>query len=93
MQCSVITVVIILTVITSTTTTTTTTGGVGRDESCPLQIVADEAVLSTKDVKKWAGEAVYNAVKIRMSKCGTVTEAVSMAKEARSVGWSVIVGK
>ena len=90
MQCIVITVVIILTVI---TTTTTTTGGVGRDESCPLQIVADEAVLSTKDVKKWAGEAVYNAVKIRMSKCGTVTEAVSMAKEARGVGWSVIVGK
>ena len=98
-------------------------GGVGRDASCPLQVVADEAVIDANGIKKWyvsvascvlffpqnkthtnipslhlhfetgrEGEAVFNTLKIKMSKTRTVTGAVNLAKAARQAGWQVIVG-
>ena len=66
--------------------------GVGRDDSCPLQIVADEACQTASDLKKLTSEGVFNAVKIRMSKSKTVTAAIEMVKAARTAGWAVIVG-
>ena len=66
--------------------------GVGRDDSCPLQIVADEACQTASDLKKLTSEGVFNAVKIRMSKSKTVTAAIDMVKAARTAGWAIIVG-
>ena len=66
--------------------------GVGGDASCPVQVVADEAVSTPDAIKKWEAEAIFNTLKIRMSKCKTVTAAVNLAKAARQAGWQVIIG-
>jgi enolase len=66
--------------------------GIGMDASCPIQIVADDAVPNAAAIKKWESEAIFNTVKIKMTKVRTVTDAIALAKAARDIGWQVIVG-
>jgi hypothetical protein len=44
-----------------------TLGGVGGEEGCCLQIVADKACLQTEDIRKYAQEAVYNAINVGLA--------------------------
>jgi enolase len=67
-------------------------GGVGKDTSCPVQIIADEACMLPSDIKKWATEAVFNTIKIRMTKAKTVSGAIALSKAAKAAGWATIVG-
>ena len=65
--------------------------GVGGQENCALQIVADEICKTSAELKALAREAVYNTLMITLPKAGCVTAAVSLCKEARHVGWAVSV--
>jgi hypothetical protein len=39
--------------------------GVGGDENCCLQIVADKSSIQSEDLRSYANEAVYNAINVR----------------------------
>lgn len=65
--------------------------GVGGEESVALQIVADETISSTEDIKASAQEAVFNAIKLRFDRSVTVSNIISMWRAAREVGWAVIL--
>lgn len=65
--------------------------GVGGDETCFLQVVADVACKNADEIKILADENVFNAVKIRFDKIGTITGAIAMVKAAREIGWGIIV--
>jgi L-alanine-DL-glutamate epimerase-like enolase superfamily enzyme len=60
-----------------------------RDHS-PLPIVADESCETAADVAKLAG--VVDGVNIKLSKCGSLREAVRIAHAARAHGMSVMLG-
>ena len=60
----------------------------GFESSIP--IAADESVLSLEDVPGLAGR--FQVVNIKLDKCGGLTEALLMAREARRLGLSVMVG-
>lgn len=65
--------------------------GIGGDETCYLQVVADSACKNAEEIKVLADENVFNAVKIRFDKVGTISDAMAMVKAAREIGWSTIV--
>lgn len=67
------------------------TTGIGGDETCHLQVVADGACKNAEEIKILADENVFNAVKIRFDKVATITGAIAMVKAAREIGWGVIV--
>jgi L-alanine-DL-glutamate epimerase-like enolase superfamily enzyme len=56
----------------------------------PIPLVADESVLALADVAGLVGR--FNLVNIKLDKCGGLTEALAMAKEARRLGLGVMVG-
>merc|ERR1712167_540262 len=65
--------------------------GIGGDETCSLQVVADGACKNADEIKVLADENVFNAVKIRFDKVGTISGAIYMVKAARDIGWGIIV--
>ena len=67
--------------------------GVGGEESCRLQVVADVSCRSAEDVRDIALEgSAYNAVKIRMDKFPTVSKALQMCEASREAGWAIVIG-
>jgi L-alanine-DL-glutamate epimerase-like enolase superfamily enzyme len=58
--------------------------------SSPIPIAADESVQGLADVPALVGR--FNVVNIKLDKCGGLTEALAMAREARRLGLDVMVG-
>jgi len=56
----------------------------------PIPLAADESVQGLRDVPGLAGR--FNVVNIKLDKCGGLTEALAMAREARRLGLDVMVG-
>jgi L-alanine-DL-glutamate epimerase-like enolase superfamily enzyme len=55
-----------------------------------LPIIADESCILESDVAKCAG--YFHGVNIKLMKCGGLTPALRMIKEAKSLGLQVMVG-
>jgi L-alanine-DL-glutamate epimerase-like enolase superfamily enzyme len=55
-----------------------------------IPIAADESVQSAADLKAMVG--LYDAVNIKLDKCGGLTEGLRMAHEAKKLGFEVMVG-
>jgi len=66
-------------------------GGIGKDEACTLQLVADSCCTSIKELTHLQEEAIFNTLKIRLRSYKTVSNAVSICKAAQASGWSVII--
>ncbi len=56
----------------------------------PLPLFADESCVSEKDVEKCAG--YFNGINIKLTKCGGITPARRMIKQARALGMQVMLG-
>ena len=56
----------------------------------PLPVFADESCVSEKDVEKCAG--YFNGINIKLTKCGGITPARRMIKQARALGMQVMLG-
>ena len=56
----------------------------------PLPVVADESALGLADLAALVGR--FSMVNIKLDKCGGLTEALAMAREARRLGLGVMVG-
>jgi L-alanine-DL-glutamate epimerase-like enolase superfamily enzyme len=55
-----------------------------------IPIAADESVQSAVDLKAMVG--LYDAINIKLDKCGGLTEGLRMAHEAKKLGFKVMVG-
>ena len=58
--------------------------------SSPIPLAADESVQGLADLPALVGR--FNVVNIKLDKCGGLTEALAMAREARRLGLDVMVG-
>ena len=56
----------------------------------PIPIAADESVQSLADLEGLVGR--FQAINIKLDKCGGLTEAIMMASAARALGFQVMVG-
>jgi L-alanine-DL-glutamate epimerase-like enolase superfamily enzyme len=56
----------------------------------PIPIAADESALTLSDVEGLVGR--FNIINIKLDKCGGLTEALAIAREARRLGLGVMVG-
>lgn len=56
----------------------------------PIPIAADESIQSLVDLHRLAGR--FDVVNIKLDKCGGLTEALAMARQARHFGLTVMVG-
>jgi len=56
----------------------------------PIPIAADECALTVADLQALPGR--FDAVNIKLDKCGGLTEAVRMARAARELGLDTLVG-
>jgi len=56
----------------------------------PIRIAADESVQDRSDLRNVLGRV--DIVNIKLDKCGGLTEALALAKEARSLGFDLMVG-
>jgi L-alanine-DL-glutamate epimerase-like enolase superfamily enzyme len=59
-------------------------------DSSLLPLFADESCVSEKDVEKCAG--YFNGINIKLTKCGGITPARRMIKQARALGMKVMLG-
>ena len=59
-------------------------------ERSALPIVADESCLAESDVEKCAGR--FHGVNVKLCKCGGLTPAARMLRQARSLGMKTMVG-
>ncbi|WP_028968872.1 dipeptide epimerase [Sphingomonas sp. URHD0057] len=57
---------------------------------CPIPIAADESALTLDDVAGLV--ARFDVINIKLDKCGGLTEALLIAREAKSLGLGVMVG-
>jgi L-alanine-DL-glutamate epimerase-like enolase superfamily enzyme len=57
---------------------------------CPIPIAADESALGLDDVPALVGR--FDVINIKLDKCGGLTEALLIAREARRLGLGVMVG-
>ena len=57
---------------------------------CPIPIAADESALTLDDVPGLVGR--FDVVNIKLDKCGGLTEALMIAREAKDLGLGVMVG-
>ena len=57
---------------------------------CPIELAADESVLGLADIAAAADR--FDVVNIKLDKCGGLTEALLMEREARRLGLKVMVG-
>ena len=57
-----------------------------------FQIMADEGILSSQDLRRLASEGAYSAVNLRLSKNGGLTRVLLLAEEARANGLSCQLG-
>jgi L-Ala-D/L-Glu epimerase len=56
----------------------------------PIPIAADESVQSSRDLREIALR--YDVINIKLDKCGGLTEALIMARQAKALGLGVMVG-
>lgn len=68
---------------------------VGREDwldglNSPIRIAADESVQDHFDLQKLGGRV--DIINIKLDKCGGLTEALAMAKQARGLGFELMVG-
>lgn len=56
----------------------------------PIPLLADESCVSEEDVKKCDG--LFHGVNIKLTKCGGITPARRMLKQARSMGLKTMLG-
>jgi L-alanine-DL-glutamate epimerase-like enolase superfamily enzyme len=56
----------------------------------PLPLFADESCQTEKDIKICANE--FHGVNVKLTKCGGITPAVNMLKEAKQLGLQTMVG-
>jgi L-alanine-DL-glutamate epimerase-like enolase superfamily enzyme len=56
----------------------------------PIRIAADESAQNLGDLAKLVGR--FSVVNIKLDKCGGLTEGLAMAREARRLGFEVMVG-
>jgi len=56
----------------------------------PIPIAADESVQDHTDLARLAGRV--DTINIKLDKCGGLTEALSMASQARAMGFDLMVG-
>jgi L-alanine-DL-glutamate epimerase-like enolase superfamily enzyme len=55
-----------------------------------ITLIADEACVHPTDVKKCAGH--FDGINIKLTKCGGITPALQMVKEAKALGLKVMMG-
>ena len=55
-----------------------------------LPLIADESCVTEKDVQKCAGH--FHGINIKLTKCGGITPALKMIRNARELGLSVMIG-
>jgi len=65
---------------------------VGGDKNCRLQIVSDLLVQTNEDIAKAVTDESCNGLLIDPAQMATITDTISIAKEARKRGWGVVVG-
>lgn len=58
--------------------------------TCPVPIYADESCHTSADLPRL--QALYQGINIKLDKSGGLTEAMALARHARSVGMGVMVG-
>ena len=56
----------------------------------PIPLAADESVLSSEDIDAQVGR--FDAINIKLDKCGGLTEALVMVERARNLGLDLMVG-
>jgi len=56
----------------------------------PLPLFADESVQTSADIERLVGR--FQGINIKLDKCGGLTEALCMVREARRFGFKVMVG-
>ena len=56
----------------------------------PLPLFADESCVQEKDVERCAG--AFHGINIKLTKCGGITPALRMIKQARSLNMQVMIG-
>ncbi len=56
----------------------------------PIPIFADESCRTEDEVKKCAG--LFHGINIKLTKCGGITPALRMIKEARALGLQIMLG-
>jgi len=66
--------------------------GVGGEEGCKLQVICDGSCREPADIAELDVDKVYNAVKINLGKCATVTKAAELCKAAQAAGWIIVCG-
>jgi L-alanine-DL-glutamate epimerase-like enolase superfamily enzyme len=59
-------------------------------ERCALPVIADENCIQEEDVEKCAG--YFHGVNVKLTKCGGLTPALRMLKQAKSLGMQTMVG-
>ena len=64
--------------------------GALRDYAAPLPICADESCATSADLQRLEG--LYSMVNIKLDKTGGLTEALKLAREARAMGFELMVG-
>ena len=67
-------------------------GGVGGEVGCILQIVADRGIAKPEQIAALAEEMVFNAVKVRLRKVGSVSAAMAIGKACQQAQIAVILG-
>jgi enolase len=66
--------------------------GVGGEVGCALQIVADRGIAKPEQIASLAQEMVFNAVKIRLRKVGSISAAMAIGRACQQSQISVIFG-
>ena len=61
-----------------------------RGYDAPLPICADESCATSADLERLQG--LYSMVNVKLDKTGGLTEALKLAREARSMGFELMVG-
>jgi L-Ala-D/L-Glu epimerase len=56
----------------------------------PIPLCADESCQDRADLARCAGR--YQAINIKLDKCGGLTEALALAAEAKALGLDIMVG-
>lgn len=57
---------------------------------CPIPVAADESVQTLEDLPGLVGR--FDVINIKLDKCGGLTHALRMAREARRLGFQLMVG-
>lgn len=65
--------------------------GIGGDDGCALQVVADGGCTDASFIVNYESEMVYNTVKISLQKVGTISQAISLCEAARNANQSIAV--